>query len=218
MSLLRWLTMGQKSTIILSIGLLFILFGCFRPVRTPATVSAWPPFTMEYREEGQVHVRAWGTGTQRYQFIYNNKRDWTHTIIDSTRKEVIGSYKRYTGESLVEFEASSNYTTTVDTSKDAYPYIPAQWLTIGYIKGLPHMSNVTIVETTDLALAKLIEKIESPCDPHNPNLPQCKPGQTVHSGSREITYRLDTLIPVLVVDKVDGEIIYTATVEKLALR
>jgi len=37
-------------------------------------------------------------------------------------------------------------------------------------------------------------------------------------GSREITYRIDTLIPVLVVDKVEGETIYTATVEKLELR
>lgn len=80
------------------------------------------------------------------------------------------------------------------------------------------MPNVTKEETADPALGKLIETGESPCDEADPSLTNCKPGQKVRTGSREITYRLDTLIPVLVVDRVEGEAIYTATVEKLELR
>lgn len=80
------------------------------------------------------------------------------------------------------------------------------------------MPNATKGETDDPTLGKLIETSESPCDETNPSLTNCKPGQKVRTGSREITYRLDTLIPVLVVDKVEGEAVYTATVEKLTLR
>lgn len=192
-------------------------------IRTPVTAppktpTDWPPFTMEYREEGHVHVitRA-EPGFQRYQFIFNTPTDWKHTITDSTQKAFIGSYKQYMGVSLIDFDASSNYTTTTDTSNDD-PYIPDQWLSIGYIKGLQQMPNVTKEETDDPTLGKLIETGESPCDEADPSLTNCKPGQKVRTGSREITYRLDTLIPVLVVDKVEGETVYTATVEKLEFR
>lgn len=51
-----------------------------------------------------------------------------------------------------------------------------------------------------------------------PNITNYKPGQKVRTGSREITYRIDTLIPVLMVDKLDGVAVYTATVEKLEFR
>lgn len=184
----------------------------------PKMLTDWPPFTMEYREEGNVHVIAQAEpGFQRYQFIFNTPTDWTQTITDSTQKAFIGSYKQYTGARLIEFDASSNATTTKDTANDA-PYIPDQWLSIGYIKGLQQMPNVTQEETADPTLGKLSETSESPCDETDPTLTNCKPGQKVRTGSREITYRLDTLIPVLVVDKVEGEAIYTATVETLALR
>jgi hypothetical protein len=205
---------------VLIAGLLMLILIYQRPTSSAtSTVDAWPPFTMYYREEGQVHVISNGKpGMQSYKFVFNSTRDWTHTISDSTQKEFVGSYKKYTGETMVEFDASTNYTTTTDTSKDEYPYIPDQWLTIGYIKGLQQMSNVTKGETDDPALEKLILLVAAPCDQPEPNVTDCKPGQEVRAGSREITYRVDTLIPMLVVDKVEGEAVYTATLEKIEFR
>lgn len=46
----------------------------------------------------------------------------------------------------------------------------------------------------------------------------CKPRQKVCASSREITYHIDTLIPVVVMDKVESGTIYTATVEQFKLR
>jgi len=172
---------------------------------------------MDYKEEGQVHGFAWGIGTQSYKFVFNSTREWTHTITDSTHMEFVGSYQRYTGETLIQFEASSNYTTTTDTSKDAL-YIPDQWLSFEYIKGLQQMPNVSISKTDNPALEKLIETGEIPCVQPEPSPVNCKLGQEVLIGAREITYRTDTLIPVLMVDKVDGTALYTATVEKLEFR
>lgn len=206
------------SAMILITSLLLLLLIYQRPTNSASSsVDAWPPFTMIYKEEGQVRVFAWGIGTQRYEFVFNSPRDWTHTITDSTHKEFVGSYQRYTGETMVQFEASSNYTSTTDTSKD-HLYIPDQWLSFGYIKGMQQMPNVSITKTDDPALEKLIETGEITCDETNPNLTNCKPGQKVREGSREITYRIDMLIPVLLVDKLDGEAVYTATVEKLEFR
>lgn len=204
-------------TLIASLLVLLLIYQ--RPTVNSASssVDAWPPFTMNYKEEGQVRVFSWGVGTQSYEFVFNNTRDWTHTITDSTHKEFVGSYQRYTGETLVQFEASSNDTTTTDTSKD-HLYIPDQWLSFGYIKGMQQMPNVSITKTDDPALEKLIEMGEMPCEPTEPDDTNCKPGEKVRIGSREITYRIDTLIPVMMVDKIDGVAVYTATVEKLEFR
>lgn len=83
-------------------------------IRTPAPtppkmLTDWPPFTTDYREEGHVHVIPHTEpGFQRYHFVFNTPTDWKHTITDSTQKAFIGSYKQYTGVSLIEFDASSN--------------------------------------------------------------------------------------------------------------
>ncbi len=173
-------------------------------------VNAWPPFTMYYRDE-------WETGMQRYKFVFNHVRDWTHTTIESTQKESAIFQTKYTGDTMVTFDSPTSYIST-DTSKEPNLYIPTQWLSIGYIKGLQLMPNVTKVESHDPALEKLIETGEVPCDENAPSFIKCKPGQKVQKGSREITYRLDTLIPVLMVDKWDGIAVYTATVEILEFR
>lgn len=206
------------STVILIASLLVLFLVYQRPTTSASSsVGTWPPFTMDYKEEGQVRVFSWGIGTQSYQFVFYSPRNWTHTITDSTHKEFVGSYRKYTRETMAQFEASTNETTTTDTSKD-YPYIPDQWLSIGYIKGMQQMPNVSITKTDDPALEKLIETGEMPCEETEPNATNCKPGQKVRIGSREITYRIDTLIPVMMVDKIDGVAVYTATVEKLEFR
>lgn len=215
----------MKRTLITTImillpGLLTLLLVYQRPSQSASpTIDAWPAFTMYYKEDGQFHIFTYEKpGTQHYKLVFNNPRDWTHTVTDSTWKEGVGSYNRYTGETLIYFDATANYTHTFDTSKDEYPTIPDQWLSIGYVKGLQQMSNVTKGETDDPALEKLILPVDTPCDQPDPSVTECKPGQKVRTGSREITYRIDALIPVLVVDKVEGEAVYTATVEKLEFR
>ena len=213
--------MNEVKKLLLFLLVLTLIVFVYRIVRSPhhlqtttrtriSTVKAWPPFTMYYRDE-------WGRGRQRYKFVFNHVRDWTHTTIESTQKESSIFQTKYTGDTMVTFDSPTHYITT-DTSKDPYPYIPTQWLSIGYIKGLQLMPNVTKAESNDPALEKLIETGEIPCDENSPSFIKCKPGQEVQKGSREITYHIDTLIPMLLVDKWDGVAVYTATVEKLEFR
>lgn len=209
-----------KKLLLFLLSLILIVFA-YRIVSSPyhpqmptririSKVKAWPPFTMYYRDE-------WGTGMQRYKFVFNHARDWTHTTIESTQKESAIFQTKYTGDTMVIFDSPTSYTTT-DTAKDPYPYIPTQWLSIGYIKGLQLTPTVIRAESSDPALEKLIETGEIPCDENGPSFIKCKPGQKVQKGSREITYLIDTLIPVLMVDKLEGVAVYTATVEKLEFR
>lgn len=203
--------------------------------------ESWPPLIMSYKEQGQIGLIAdGGIGTQTYQLDYDGPQKWKLTILDSTKRDNIGSWRAFDGNTINTYQADANYTDTITVSKEGVFYAPDQWLTPLYILSLSAKPNV-VKQPSDQPNREVLELTEEvPCLRDIPvteaqkqagliipelteaqkqlGVKPCVPDQKSRISTRQVTYTVDHLIPMQIIDKVDGIGVFTATVEKLTFK
>lgn len=190
-------------------------------------IESWPPLVMIYKEEGQIGFITDGSvGIQRYELDYDDPRHWKHTILDSTKRDNIGSWRVYDGQTVTTFDATVNLTDTIDASGDKGVYAPDQWLTPLYTSVLRTKPNAVERESNEPGMTVIVLTEESPCPDDTPltesqkqrGVKVCKPEQAKRVSTREVTYTTANFIPMKIVDQIDGLSIFTITVEQLTFK
>lgn len=184
----------------------------------------WPAFVMTYREEGHIGFITDGKpGTQVYEFTYNGSQDWKLTVLDSTKYDNIGSWRVYDGKTVTTFQSANNYTDTVDVSGDNGVYAADQWLTPLYILSLQTKPNAIKQDNSEPGIDTIVLTEERSCTDEIPltetqkelGVKECSPDQEMRVFTREVTYTSDHLIPMMIIDQIDGVSVYTVTVETM---
>ena len=196
--------------------------------RNQATgVVTWPAFVMIFKEEGHIGFVSDGKpGTQTYELVYEGPQHWQLTILDSTKKDNIGSWETYDGKTVTRYQAGMDYTEVTDVAGEQGNYVPNEWLRPTYIESLQTRS-ATVRPALDQADTETLILIEQmPCSPDIPytelqqelGVPPCADDQANRAVVREVTYTTDHFITMKILETVDGVPVYTVTVEELTFK
>lgn len=193
---------------------------------TTQTEKDWPAFTMVFKEEdGNFSMIKDGSiGTQVYEFVYKDPKDWKITITESPSIDIQGSWRSYNGTTITTYFARTEGPVVEDATELKGIFVPNEWLNPLYYANLTKKPNVEKLNDapSGYEIWRMTEEI--PCQPVSPvetpgqvkqdNCDPAKPNKTVTS---DFTYRSDYHIPVKVNYSTEGRGVYTATVEKLEI-
>lgn len=221
--------MRRKSLIVLisalafSASLVFFLRGVTGATPTLTPTTNRPAFTMVYEEWGYGFGLNGAPGAQRVKVTYDNPRHWRVEILShSAVPEVAGSWSTYNGAEIRSFDPRGGEEIVNDVAQDEGVYIPEQWLIPHYISKLLRQSNVTPTDPPSQGLEALIVTEEGPCN-QPPNvmrragLAPCAEGDR-RVAQRKVVYREEGLIPLQIIDTLDGVAIHKISVKELTVR
>ncbi len=190
-------------------------------------MELWPAFVMIFKEEGHIGFVSDGKpGRQTYELVYEDPQHWQLTILDSTKKDNIGSWETYDGKTVTRYQAGMDYTEVTDVAGEQGNYVPNEWLRPTYMESLQARSATVRPALDQAGTETLILSEQMPCSPDIPytelqkehGVPPCADDQTNRSVVREVTYTTDHFITMKILETVDGVPVYTVTVEELTFK
>jgi len=190
-------------------------------------VVTWPAFVRTFKEEGHIGFVSDGKpGTQTYELVYDGPQHWQLTILDSTKKDNIGSWETYDGKTVTRYQAGMDYTEVTDVAGEQGNYVPNEWLRPTYIESLQARSATVRPALDQAGTETLILSEQMPCSPDTPytelqkelGVPPCADDQANRAAVSEVTYTTDHFITMKILETVDGVPVYTVTVEELTFK
>lgn len=222
--------MINRRMMAISLGIVILLVGgglvVNQLLKNNRTVGAksWPAFTMIYTTEGFGMAPAGAIGSQTTELIYDSVNNWKVTITQNSAFPALqGTWSVYDGQLITHYNAESGETTVNDVSNEEGFRVPDQWLAPLYVPALLKTPGVIPEPGEEPNLQKIVVTDESPCDPftavqQQAGLAECKADQTARIATREVTYDTAHLIPLKIIDKLDGTAMYTVTVDELTFQ
>ena len=208
------------------VGLVVVAFVATRALGNNHTpdMELWPAFVMIFKEENYTFSPQQVWSSQTTELVYNRFDDWKVTLLDNAAQpDVKGMWSTYDGQVITHYDPRVGSTSKTDVSQDSGFHIPEQWLTPLYISSLQAKPDVIKVLNAESGTEKLTATEEIPCIADVPltaaqkqaGLDECSDEKTIRVSTREITYTTEYLMPMQIVDKVDGFVVDIITVESL---
>lgn len=221
--------MAIRKVVILLLSIVGLVIGAFVATRalgsnhTPE-MELWPAFVMIFKEENYTFSPEQVWSSQTTELIYNRFDDWKVTLLDNAAQpDVKGMWSTYDGQVITHYDPRVGSSSKTDVSQDSGFHIPEQWLTPLYILSLQAKPDVIKALNVESGTEKLTVTEEIPCIADVPlteaqkqaGLDECSDEKTIRVSTREITYTTEYLMPMQIVDKVDGFVVDIITVESL---
>lgn len=215
-------------TLILSLSVILFLAITTQRITNHSlqTEGEWPAFSMVFKEEdGNFSMIKDGSlGTQVYEYVYKNSKDWKITITESPSIDIKGTWRSYNGKTITNHQARTEKAEVEDATELEGIFVPNQWLNPLYYAKLTKKPNVEKLNDAPAGYERW-RMTEIDCHSLHPltnfipqNSEDCDPAYQIRMIWSDFTYRSDYHIPVKVNYLVDGSGVYTATVEKLEIK
>lgn len=224
--------MSIRKVVILLLSMVGLVIGAFVATRvlgnnhTPE-MALWPAFVMIFKEEGHIGFVSDGKpGRQTYELVYDSPQHWKLTILDSTKKDNIGSWETYDGKTITRYQAGMDATEVTDVAGEQGNYVPNEWLRPAYVESLQARSAEVRQAFDQEGTETMILTEQSPCTPDVPytdlqkelGVPPCAADQANRAVVREVTYTTDHFIVMKILETLDGVPVYRVMVEELTFK
>jgi len=205
---------------------IILLLLLIAPVATAAMSAAdeqpawrdWPPFQMTYEEFGHTHGAAAPPTTNTWRLTWHSLGQWERERVpNEANPQAEGETYQFDGKQFTVDLALPGAEDIVIEHTDGVPVMPNYWLVPGRDTALAskgfHKSAGPAAD-----LVQYQRDVETPCTAADPgNLPtSCDTGNTfIRTETIIYTTAINPPMPVLLVDKIDGQVFSRTTVLKV---